>query len=140
VVGIGDFDHNGASDILFRNSATGQIDEWKMDHGQWAGSVFLGAHAQTQSQPATDWQVAGIGDLNHDGIDDVFWHDPKTGANDAWVMFNGQVFETSPFGPFDTSYQVAGIGNFNGAGGDDILWRNPLSGQTGSWLLTAADH
>jgi subtilisin-like proprotein convertase family protein len=140
VVGVGDFDHNGAADILFHNAATGQLDEWRLDNGQWAGSVDLGTHARGQAQQTTDWQVAGIGDFNRDGTDDIFWHDPHTGANDAWVMFNGQYFETAPFGPFDPAFNVAGIGNLDGVGGDDLLWRNPTTGQTGAWLLAAADH
>ncbi len=44
VAGIGDFTGNGTSDILWQNSATGDIDEWQIAGGKWAASVDLGAH------------------------------------------------------------------------------------------------
>ena len=64
--GIGDFDHNGSSDVLWFNQSTGNTEIWKLVNGQWAEIVDLGNH------PA-GYTVAGVGDFNADGTDDVFW-------------------------------------------------------------------
>jgi hypothetical protein len=37
VAGIGNFTGNGTSDILWQNSTTGDIDEWQIAGGKWAG-------------------------------------------------------------------------------------------------------
>jgi hypothetical protein len=135
IAGVGDFDHSGTADVLWRNTITGHVDEWQITNAQWAGSIDLGTHPLSQAQSVTSWQVAGIGDFNHDGTDDILWRDPASGRNDGWVMYHGQHYSTAQFGLLDPQYQVAGIGNFNGAGGDDVLWHSQTTGQTGAWLL-----
>ena len=52
---------------------------WLMQNGNWSASVDLGSHG-------TDWQVAGIGDFNGDGTDDILWRNPTTGQVDEWHM------------------------------------------------------
>ncbi len=69
VAGIGDFTGNGTSDILWHNVNSGDIAEWLIQNGHWAGSVDFGTIA--------GWQVAGIGDFTGGGTSDVLWH---TGA------------------------------------------------------------
>src|ERR1043166_8863489 len=135
VAGVGDFDANGAADVLWRNVNTGQLEEWLMNNGQWSSSVSLGAHPTTQGQTVTDWQVAGIGDFNPEGPDDILFREPLSGAMDGWVMHHGQWAGSAALPAFDPQSHVAGIGNFNGAGGDDVLWHNATNGHTSAWLL-----
>jgi hypothetical protein len=51
VAGVGDYNGDGTSDILFRDSAGGTLDEFQMHNGQptWAGVAWA----------PTSWQVAG---------------------------------------------------------------------------------
>ena len=43
----------------------------------------------------TPWQIIGIGDFNHDGIDDLFTYDPSTGKVDiAYLDGTGKVTGT----------------------------------------------
>jgi hypothetical protein len=92
----------------------------------WAGSPDLG----TRPGP---FQVAGIGDFNHDGTDDVLWYDPTTGHVDEWRMLNGQWNGSIDLGTHGGA--PAGIGDFNGDGTDDVLWRNPTTGAVDEWRM-----
>ena len=128
VAGVGDFNGDGTSDILWRNPTSGQMHEWKLANGQWAGSQDLGSY-----NPAA--QVAGIGDLNGDGTSDVLWRNPSTGQLEAWILSNGQWAQSVQLGSHGSNWQVAGIGDFNADGTDDILWRNPTTGQMDEWRM-----
>jgi hypothetical protein len=67
VVGVGDFNGDGTSDILWQNTSTGQVDEWTMKNGQWAGSTNLGIHPG-------GFSLVGTGDFTGNGTSDVLWH------------------------------------------------------------------
>ncbi len=67
VAGIGDFAGNGTSDILWQNSATGDMDEWQIADGQWNGSVDLGAHPGNTP-------VSAVGDFTGSGTSDILFH------------------------------------------------------------------
>ena len=52
LVGIGDVNGDGTSDVLWRNTATGQVTSWVIDNGHVAGSGAVG-HVSTAWQPVT---------------------------------------------------------------------------------------
>ena len=54
--------------MLFYNPTTGDVDEWQIFNGHWAGSIGLGAH------PGSGWGIAGIGDFNGSLVSDILWH------------------------------------------------------------------
>ncbi len=66
VVEVGDFTGNGTSDILWQNTATGDVDEWLINNGQWAGSIDLGTHPG-------NYQIAGAGSFTGNHTSDVLW-------------------------------------------------------------------
>ncbi len=65
LAGVGDFNGDGTSDVLWRNINTSQVDQWQMKSGNWSKSIDLGA------TKGADWQVAGIGDFDEDGTSDI---------------------------------------------------------------------
>src|SRR5437879_833795 len=77
------------------------------------------------------WQVAGIGDFDGDGKDDILWRNSTTGENYLYPMNGLSIKPTEGYlrTVADQSWQVAGIGDFDGDGKADILWRNSASGQ-----------
>ena len=78
---IGEFNDDGTSDIVWYNSATGNVDLWQIVNAQWAGSVSLGSHPPG-SVPS------GVGDFNHDFTSDILWREAGTGVIDEWLVSN----------------------------------------------------
>jgi streptogramin lyase len=81
VGGTGDFNGDGYSDVLWRNTITGQNIIW-LQHG----TVTIAGSGTTNPVPDTTWGVAGIGDFNADGRSDILWRNPQTGATSIWMM------------------------------------------------------
>ena len=96
------------------------------------GFTDNGANAFT-SAPTT-WHVAGIGDFNGDGRDDILWRN-DAGQLTNWLGTPTAALPTMTPTPSvaPTDWHVAGTGDFNGDGRDDILWRND-NGQLTNWL------
>jgi Ca2+-binding RTX toxin-like protein len=140
VAATGDFNGDGREDILWRNPTTGQIADWLANANGNGGFTGNGAHSAASIDPV--WQVAGTGDFNGDGIDDILWRNSSTGRIADWLGkpdasggFTGNGANSG--NTVDLAWQVAGIGDFNGDGHSDILWRNSSTGQVNDWLGTA---
>lgn len=121
VAGVGDFNGDGRADILFRD-ADGTIINYL---GQ-ANGGFVDNSTNLFTEVGTDWKVAGIGDFNGDGKDDILWRHLNgaifnfLGTATGGVVNNGD----NLFTLVDNSWRLAGTGDFNGDGRSDILWRN----------------
>ena len=140
VAGVGDFDGDSRSDILWRNS-DGTLATWFMNGAniQSSASPNLGGMA---IKPDASWSVAGIGDFNGDNRRDILWRN-TSGETSIWLMNGASItsggdttFGGSAVRP-DASWSVAGIGDFNHDGNSDILWRN-TSGTLNEWLMNGS--
>ena len=134
VAGIADLNGDGRDDILLRH-----------DDGRWHyypmnGSLSgPGRGSVTGVTNSLDWQLAGLGDLNGDGKDDILlrhvegrWtYHPMNGRN---VTAGKGGVSLTP----NTAWRMAGVGDLNGDGSDDALLRHedgrwtyyPLDGRT----------
>ena len=74
-------------------------------------------------------------DFNGDGKSDVFWRDPTSGTDVAWMMNGNTVSGTQTLFNVPSGFTVAGMGDFTGNGATDILWRNPTTGADQVWLM-----
>jgi VCBS repeat-containing protein len=128
ISGIGDFNHDSTSDVLWFNPTTRDTDIWSLSNGHWAGSSTIGLH------PA-GYQISGIGDFNHDGTSDVLWFNPTTRDTDIWTLNNGHWAASSTIGLHPAGYDIAGIGDFNNDGTSDVLWFNPTTRDTDIWTV-----
>ena len=79
IQGVGDFDGDGKSDILWRNSATGDVYIWLMNGTTIAGQGDLGVIT-------SDWVIQGTGDYNGDGKADILWRNSTSGDVYIWLM------------------------------------------------------
>jgi ELWxxDGT repeat protein len=137
VAGVGDFDGDTRSDILWRNT-DGTLVDWSMNGASITSSAPV-ASGGAAVKPDASWSVAGIGDFNGDGRKDILWRN-SSGEVSAWLM-NGSAIASSgditsggaAVRP-DASWSVAGIGDFNHDGDADVLWRKS-DGSLAIWLM-----
>jgi hypothetical protein len=120
LVGIGDFNGDGLSDILWRSNSGAIFDFLGTANG---GYVNNGDNSFVAVAGTT--QIAGIGDFNGDGRSDILWRDSGGTIFDFLGTANGGYVNNGDNSSVTvgTSYQVASIGDFNGDAVDDILWR-----------------
>jgi hypothetical protein len=122
VAGTGDFNGDGRVDILWQN-VNGTITDWL---GQPDGSFFPNGAAFSVN-PGTQWHIAGTGDFNGDGLDDVLLRN-DSGLVNEWLGrtsagdFASNIAHVNYNVPSD--WLIVGTGDFNGDGLDDILWQN----------------
>ena len=126
VVGIGDFDGDGKADVLWRNSSTGENYVYFMD-----GLNIKPTEGYIRTVADLSWKVAGIGDFNGDGKDDILWRNTVTGENYVYPMDGLTILGTEGYlrTVADTTWQIVGVGDFDGDGKSDVLWRNSATGQ-----------
>jgi hypothetical protein len=132
IVGVGDFDGNGKSDLLWRNLSTGQNSIWLLDSNQvQSGSGLITEIADL------NWKVAGVADFNGDGRSDILWRNDVIGQSSVWLMNGGTTGagSGSTFLQMNSSYRAAAVGDFDGDGKADIIWRHTSTGQNIMWLM-----
>jgi hypothetical protein len=76
----GDFNNDGQSDLVWRNSVSGQNVIWLMDGTTIASSVEITA------VPDFNWKMVGSGDFDQDGQADLVWRNDVSGQNVVWYM------------------------------------------------------
>src|SRR5438477_377444 len=126
-----DFDGDCKSDILWRNSATGEDYLWLMN----AQAIVSQGSLTTLGDPA--WQIQGTGDFDGDGKADILWRNALTGENYIWLMNGLTIASQGSINVVDptSGWQVQGIGDFDGDGRADILWRNLSTGENYIYLM-----
>jgi ELWxxDGT repeat protein len=136
VVGTGDFNGDGHSDILWQNT-DGQVAIWEMN----GTSQIAGGSQLVGANPGPDWKVVGTGDFNGDGYSDILFQN-SDGQAAIWEMNGtnqiaggGQLVGPNP-GP---DWKAVGTGDFNGDGHSDILWQN-TDGQVAIWEMNGANQ
>jgi hypothetical protein len=124
----GDFTVDGRSDILWRNTGTGNAILWQMDGFAKEAAGSIGA-------PSTAWQVRGLADFNADTKTDLLWRNTSTGEAVIWLMDGFTKLAAGGIGAPSLDWQVVGTGDFDGDDHADILWRNITSGVTLIWKM-----
>ena len=129
IVGAADFNGDSYSDILWRNSSTGQNGLWLM----W-GSTLIG-YAGLPPAP-TPWEIETVADFNRDGWPDIVWRNYASGAVGIWFTRHGS-YASATLLPtvIDLDWVIEGAGDFNRDDWPDLLWRNYATGANGVWYL-----
>jgi hypothetical protein len=133
LVGGGDLDGDGNTDLVWRHATTGDVAVWFVN-GTSLTSATVFANVQE------NWQITAFGDFDGDGKTDIFLHDFVGHQNAVWLM-NGSTITGSALLPNEdySVWQVAGAGDFDGDGKDDLLWRNIVTGQNAVWLMAGTN-
>jgi lipocalin len=119
IVGTGDFNGDGKSDILWRDTS-GNVAIWEMN-----GTTILNQATSFVANVAVNWSIFGNGDYNGDGFSDILWRD-SSGNVAIWEMNGTTVLNvsTSFVANVSGSWSIVGTGDFNGDGSSDILWQD----------------
>src|SRR5262249_5478953 len=125
VAGIGYFNGNASSDVLWHNTVSGQNLIWDIQNDQYDPATNITA----LPTPSACWTVAGIGAFGGNGASDILWHNTISGHNLIWIIQNNQYAGGAILPTTPTSWSVAGVGDFTGSGTDGILWHD-ASGAT----------
>jgi VCBS repeat-containing protein len=115
-----DFNGDGRSDILFRNT-NGDAYLYEVNN---FGVIAEG----TIRSVSNDWKIAGTGDFNGDRKADIVWRNTTSGDVYIYQMDGLAVASEGTVRQVSLDWQIAGTGDFNGDGQSDILWRNTTSG------------
>jgi ELWxxDGT repeat protein len=97
-----------------------------------------------------NWRIAGLGDFDRNGYNDLLWTNRRTGEVALWTIDVAQGLAN----PTDTSaqftrviksafflpttaigWEVQGIADFDRDGQIDLFWREKTTGQTAFWKL-----
>jgi hypothetical protein len=125
VIGTGDFNGDGTTDILLQD-AGGSIIDWTLNKGAYSGYDPVG------NANASGYGVVGTGDFNGNGTSDVLLENGSGNLID-WIMKNGTYSGYDPIGN-TSGYGVVGTGDFNGDGTSDVLLQNG-NGSIIDWML-----
>jgi hypothetical protein len=120
---VGDFNADGASDVVLKNQVSGQFYIWTLTNGVYSGGANLGFIG-------TNWDVRFSGDFNRDGNSDILWRDANNGHLYIWTLnAQSQQIGGGNLGIIGTNWDAAGVGDFDGDGDSDVLLRNSNDGQ-----------
>jgi hypothetical protein len=98
VAGIGDFNGDLLSDILWLRGSDGTLAEWWMN-----GTAGIGGGTVTKAGP--NWRIAGVGDYDGDGKSDLVWREAG-GALVIWQMNGTGVTATTDLGNPGASWML----------------------------------
>ncbi|MCA3003507.1 MAG: VCBS repeat-containing protein [Rhodocyclaceae bacterium] len=130
LVGIGDFDGNGRSDLAFQNLNQfefGEVTTW-LDYNP--------ARSRLLRNVKKVWDVQSVGDLDGDGLGDLVWRyvvteSPDTGVSYIWFG-NGatsttgtNVAQVRKRGGAPLTWTLLGAADINGDGAADMVYISP---------------
>jgi hypothetical protein len=126
-----DFDGDGHSDILYRNSSTGQVYRFLMN------GFAITNQALAYTEPNTAWKIVGDADFNGDGYNDLLYHNEATGEvymllfDSSGMPSGGGLIYTEP----NLDWKIVGTPDIDGDGKADLLWWNSSTGQVYAMLM-----
>jgi hypothetical protein len=135
-VATGDFNADGKTDIVWRNTASGEIVVWLMN-----GNTLLSGTFTTPRQTDVAWEIQGTGDFNADGKTDLVWRHVSSGELVVWLMNGTDIIDPgggqfmNPEAFADSGWQLRVVRDFDLDGQPDLLWRHSLSGQSAVWWM-----
>ena len=107
IVGTGDINGDGRTDLVWHHQTTGQIGAWLMN----GSAMVQGQFFSPESMPDTNWKVGAIADLNGDRHPDVVWQNRPDGRLSVWFMAGfARIGSAQPLSPSqvpDTGWRLA---------------------------------
>ena len=116
LTGVGDFDANGADDLLWRETAGSRTVAWLMDGAVRVAKLNLPAATAQRRMLAVD-------DFDGEGHSDLLWFNPSGRQLELWLLQdNGGVVRTL-LGQSPSGAKLLASGDYDGNGNADLVWR-----------------
>jgi hypothetical protein len=137
IVATPDLDGDGKADLLWWNSATGQV------YAQLFDGNAIGAQGFVYAEPNTAWKIVATGDFTGAGLQsEVVWRNDVTGqlfmmtiaAVDGHFTQTGQLLYLEA----NTAWKIVGAPDLDGDGRAELLWHNDATGQVYAMTLDRA--
>jgi hypothetical protein len=101
IQGVGDFDGNGTSDILWQNTTSGEVYIWLMN-----GTTITNQGSPFTLSPSSGWTIQGVGDYNGDGKADILWRNSSSGDVYIWLMNGTSIASQGDLGDVSSSWKL----------------------------------
>jgi len=131
VVGTGDLNGDGISDIVWLQQSTRQVLVWLMGSaGSMASTVPVGRFGPADL-------VFLVGDINGDGRDDIVLYSPSSDTLGAVVGIGGATFTYRGIGvlPGTAGWLPVALADVNGDHIKDIVWFRAADGTVAVWRM-----
>lgn len=142
IVGTGDLNADGESDLVWHNSSTGETQIWHMNGDRVSGRANVLGETGTDAHVGAPWRIAGIGDFTGDGKPDLLWHNAATGESQVWAMNGFRVTgravvlgETGTPARVGVPWSIVAASDMNADAKSDIIWHNSSTGETQIWHM-----
>jgi hypothetical protein len=107
IVGSGELNGDGKSDLIWQNFSTGELSVWFMDGARVVNPVRM--TPIKVADPA--WKVQATGDMNGDGWTDLIWKHDTTNQLAVWYMVGTSLWNAYLLYPptlTDTNWKIVG--------------------------------
>jgi sRNA-binding regulator protein Hfq len=134
IIGVGNFNTDSNTDLLWRNKQTGQVNVWLINGTALLSKGTLGTVSDL------NWGIINTGDFDSNSNTDLLWRNSQTGQVNVWLTNPagiGILSKGSLGTVADMNWEIIGVGNFksNDDSKTDLLWRNKQTGQVNVWLI-----
>jgi hypothetical protein len=135
LVGSGDLNADGHSDLVWQNKADGRISAWLMAGLQKYDAALLSIPQVSD----LDWKVRAVADVNGDGRADIFWQHQTQGLVGVWLMNGFTVLDGSLVqAPVisDSKWRLVGVIAARLDDGIDLHWQHDGDGRLAVWRVS----
>jgi hypothetical protein len=136
LVTVADMDGNGTPDLVWQNDTTRQVRIWFMGGPQ--GTDVLGTADPAPGNYA-GWRLAGVADVDRNGVPDLVWQNDSTRTVGTWLMSGpqattllGVVYQAPGSYP---GWTLVGLADMDGNGVPDLVWQNDETRTVGTWFM-----
>ena len=135
LVGSGDLDADGHSDLVWRNNADGRISAWLMSGLQKIDGSLLSIPQVSD----LDWGVRAISDADGDGRADIFWQHQTQGLVAVWRMNGFTVLDGSLVDApviTDPGWHLVGVSGEQRGNELTLHWQHHGDGRLAVWIVS----
>lgn len=138
VVGTGDLNGDGNTDLVWRHQTEGWLAVWYLAGCEVRSTQFLSINRVAD----TAWQIRGVADIDGNGKADLIWQHATQGSLAAWLMNGTEVVSTRMLSldrVSDLDWQIAGAGDVDRDGRADLIWQHRTTGGLAVWFMNGTD-